>query len=434
MKKTLTVVLSILTAISFALCVNADSLNRTVISNNDFEVIISNDKSAKITSFQQNVTVINIPESIEGYDITEFPGMELSSSCVTKIVFGDNIATVSSLAFSSEVKPEIPICSLRLNEGLKTISSYSDITNREDGLYYQNRIPKLIKYLVLPESLKTIEKSGLYTTNYENIVIQSNIETEDYSITRNCSDEENYKLFNPVVSTNVFLSSGVSIPVNSFNMVSYSDVVNPEDHPDININRYLTINTKPYFPNQFEEAGYTVKEYTDEWWKDIKEIQSVEVSGEGVTLKKDSKGKGTVTELGWSPSNDPAQYLSREYELSAKPGDSFTLKSSFAPADAFDDRTFFVSLNEDVATVDTESGKVTVLKEGTATIRCVAASGVFSDCFIYSGSAAQTQAKTQAKSDSLKAKTPLIVISCSCAAVLAAGVVVFTVKKKRRKV
>ena len=189
MKKTLTVVLSILTAISFALCVNADSLNRTVISNNDFEVIISNDKPAKITSFQQNVTVINIPESIEGYDITEFPGMELSSPCVTKIVFGDNIATVSSLAFSSEIKPEIPICSLRLNEGLKTISNYSDITNREDGLYYQNRIPKLIKYLVLPESLKTIEKSGLYTTNYENIVIQSNIETEDYSITRNCSDE-----------------------------------------------------------------------------------------------------------------------------------------------------------------------------------------------------------------------------------------------------
>ncbi|MBQ4243270.1 MAG: hypothetical protein II702_00015, partial [Clostridia bacterium] len=73
-------------------------------------------------------------------------------------------------------------------------------------------------------------------------------------------------------------------------------------------------------------------------------------------------------------------------------------------------------------------------KEGAATIRCVAASGVFSDCFIYSGSAAQTQAKTQAKSDSLKAKTPLIIISCSCAAVLAAGVVILTVKKKRRKV
>ena len=39
------------------------------------------------------------------------------------------------------------------------------------------------------------------------------------------------------------------------------------------------------FTNDTPE-GYTVREYTGEWWKNIKEIQSVELTGKGLAEKK----------------------------------------------------------------------------------------------------------------------------------------------------
>ncbi len=386
-------------------------------------------------SLETRLTVLNIPESIDGQKVTGIRRCISNSNCLTKINFPKSIKSVSqAFPFYSISEFSLPLCNIGFNNGVTLFDTWAFSHSIVDNRY---EVKNQFKVLVFPESVNRIKRSGFQLTDADNIVVYSNPITSPESMRdlKNLYrdlDKENCK---PV---NIYFT-GNATNLNQWTF-DYTFLVpgNEDPYSHIETAPYpkLTIYKKPGAEGfeKFEEAGYTVKEYTDEWWKDIKEIQSVEISGEGVTLKKYSKGKGTVTELGWSPSNDPAQYLSREYELSAKPGDSFTLKSSFAPADAFDDRTFFVSLNEDVATVDTESGKVTVLKEGTATIRCVAASGVFSDCFIYSGSVAQTQAKTQAKSDSLKAKTPLIIISCSCAAVLVAGVVLLTIKKKRRKV
>ena len=384
MKKIITSALSVLIIITVSICVFADSVDRTILSNGDYSLILHDNAPVKLISNQTNATVLNIPESIEGCEITDFTGVELSSPCVTKIIFGKNTENISSLAVWSDKKSKVPVCSLLFNEGLKKISSQSDITNREDGLYYPNRISKLIKLLILPESLEIIEKNGLFTTNYENIVIQSRIDADDYSVTRCCHDEENYTLFNPITSTEVYLSQNSSISVSAFNTISYFDTLNSEDNPHINLNNYLKFNLTDADSERgkFEEAGYTVREYTDEWWKNIKEIQSVELTGKGIAESKNSSAKGTVTNLGWSASNDPLQYLSHEYELKMKPGDSVTLQASFAPANAFDNRLFFVSLNEDIATVDIESGEIKAVKSGVATIRCVAASGVYSDCAV----------------------------------------------------
>ena len=416
LKNIITAALSVLIILTVSTCVFADSADRMVISNGDYNLILHGDTPVKLVSNQAHATVLNIPESIEGYEITEFTGVELSSPCVTKIVFGKNIERVSSLAVWSADKSEVPVCSLLFNEGLKNISADSDITNREDGLYYPNRIPKLIKLLILPESLEKIEKNGLYTTNYENIVIQSRIDANDYSVTRCCHDEENYTLFKPITSTDVYLSQNSSISVSAFNTISYFDTVNPEDNPHINTNNYLKFNLtdSDSESGKYEEAGYTVREYTGEWWKNIKEIQSVELTGKGLAEKKSPEAKGTVTNLGWSASNDPAQYLSREYELKMKPGESITLQTSFSPADAFDNRLFFVSLNEDIAAIDIESGEIKALKSGEATIRCVAASGVYSDCVI-------TVSDTGGSSIIEKIKNnPVVAAVCSGAAAVAA--------------
>ncbi len=428
---------------------SADSMKIVSSADGTYKYIIDEETGELlyVGSNEADITILNIPESIDGKKVSGIEGCELNTGCLVKINYPPTAETVySELPFLlSKKKANVPLCNINLSKGFQIggdshpyynylLTYYFGLNSPLPRNYDVHYIKTELLLLIVPDSITKINIRAIELPDAKNIVIQGNPDAFSKPIDSLSpyDDEYNTKVF--------FANDSTKFDSTAFNIFILDGAVNDlyiqEPYGHEITNPHVAIYKKPGAEGfeKFEEAGYTVKEYTDEWWKDIKEIQSVEISGKGVTEKKNSQAKGTVTELGWSPSNDPAQYLSREYELSAKPGDSITLKSSFAPADAFDDRTFFVSLNEDVATVDTESGKVTVLKEGTATIRCVAASGVFSDCFIYSGSVAQTQAKTQAKSDSLKAKTPLIIISCSCAAILAAGVVVFTVKKKRRKV
>ena len=239
--------------------------------------------------------------------------------------------------------------------------------------------------MVFPESVNRIKQSGFQLTDADNIVVYSNPITSPESMRdlKNLYrdlDKENCK---PV---NIYFT-GNATNLNQWTF-DYTFLVpgneDPYSHIETAPYTKLTIYKKPGAEGfeKFEEAGYTVREYTDEWWKNIKEIQSVELTGKGIAESKNSSAKGTVTNLGWSASNDPLQYLSHEYELKMKPGESVTLQASFAPANAFDNRLFFVSLNEDIATVDIESGEIKAVKSGVATIRCVAASGVYSDCAV----------------------------------------------------
>ena len=98
------------------------------------------------------------------------------------------------------------------------------------------------------------------------------------------------------------------------------------------------------------------------------------------------------------------------YEIS----ESTKLQASFAPSDAFDDRMFFVSLNEDVATVDMNSGEVKAIKDGEATVCCVAASGVYSDCHITVGSSGSLPVIEKIKNNPV-----IVTVSSGVAAVVA---------------
>lgn len=373
----------------FNLFCSAETGDKLISADGKYSYYANEDGIWFSDSTESGITVLNIPEKIDGKTVTGIRRCTVNSNCVVKVNMPASIKTVSqSFPLFSSLEQFIPLCNISFNNEITHFDTWAFSHARADKRY---EIKSQLKVVVFPELTEKIGFSGFNISEVENIVFQKDYFTQSASISDNIYYEKSES--DRAYSVNVYFVDKASNfsadtfdwldPIDDELAVYYREANKPypiKYHNNPNVTIYKKPGAEGF--EKFEEAGYTVKEYTDEWWKDIKEIQSVEISGEGVTEKKNSQAKGTVTELGWSPSNDPAQYLSREYELSAKPGDSITLKSSFAPADAFDDRTFFVSLNEDVATVDTESGKVTVLKEGTATIRCVAASGVYSDCAV----------------------------------------------------
>lgn len=334
-------------------------------------------------SLETGLTVLNIPESIDGQKVTGIRRCISNSNCLTKINFPKSIKSVSqTFPLYSISEFSLPLCNIGFNNGVTLFDTWAFSHSIVDNRY---EVKNQFKVLVFPESVNRIKQSGFQLTDADNIVVYSNPITSPESMRdlKNLYrdlDKENCK---PV---NVYFT-GNATNLNQWTF-DYTFLVpgNEDPYSHIETAPYpkLTIYKKPGAEGfeKFEEAGYTVREYTDEWWKNIKEIQSVELTGKGIAESKNSSAKGTVTNLGWSASNDPLQYLSHEYELKMKPDESVTLQASFAPANAFDNRLFFVSLNEDIATVDIESGEIKAVKSGVATIRCVAASGVYSDCAV----------------------------------------------------
>ena len=334
-------------------------------------------------SLETGLTVLNIPESIDGQKVTGIRRCISNSNCLTKINFPKSIKSVSqTFPLYSISEFSLPLCNIGFNNGVTLFDTWAFSHSIVDNRY---EVKNQFKVLVFPESVNRIKQSGFQLTDADNIVVYSNPITSPESMRdlKNLYrdlDKENCK---PV---NIYFT-GNATNLNQWTF-DYTFLVpgneDPYSHIETAPYTKLTIYKKPGAEGfeKFEEAGYTVREYTDEWWKNIKEIQSVELTGKGIAESKNSSAKGTVTNLGWSASNDPLQYLSHEYELKMKPGESVTLQASFAPANAFDNRLFFVSLNEDIATVDIESGEIKAVKSGVATIRCVAASGVYSDCAV----------------------------------------------------
>ena len=159
--------------------------------------------------------------------------------------------------------------------------------------------------------------------------------------------------------------------------------VGPLSHPSAKTTIYKKAGAQGFekfetndYPEEYDNCKLetmTVKTYEDEWWKDIKEVESVTITADNII--EDASLKNTL-------SSDEKKYVSNTYSLNTNGFGNITLKANASPSDAFDSRVFYVSLNDEVATVDRETGKVKIVGDGSATIRCVSASGVFSDCVI----------------------------------------------------
>ena len=338
-------------------------------------------------SLENDITVLEIPDEIDGYKILGIKSIQLSSDSITAIKFGKNVenAFQYSLNIHAESQNPLPVCTLEINDGFRYFSRNAGVA---DPLL-QGAVPVACKTVIMPESLEYIGENGFPLSLAQQLVIQSNLTAPAQAMTvQNLTDE----------AREVYFSKSVkNVSPSAFD---YSERNDPTDenapilYPfnDVSIYGKSAEELRRFYGDEYKQAltendfgwsqapkkalpeGYTVKEYTEEWWHGLAEIEEVTMTAEGMSEKTEQVGNGL--------SDSARKYLSHEYEKSVKSGEKFTVSSAFAPSDAYDDRTFFVSMDETVATVDTETGEVTALKKGTARIRCVAASGVFSDCIL----------------------------------------------------
>ena len=360
-------------------------------------------------SFETDITVLEIPEEIDGNTLTSVSSASCDSPSLVRIKYPDSVKEIGRNGLDSGAmdlyKEPIPICMLDINEGVESISAHasgsmeasSDFANNNDDVlvYYDNTMS--VKTLILPSTLKHIGMNGIARGYCENIIFQSNPKTEINSVTYMDGEyyREKYKTSDPLSDINYyFTGDATNLSEFTFNYTPYwaeaFELPCPYTFPSKGVTIYKKYDAQGFekFLEFYEEEylteivvadameipEYTVKEYTEEWWHDLAEIEEVTMTAEGMSEKTEQVGNGL--------SDSARKYLSHEYEKSVKSGEKFTVSSAFAPSDAYDDRTFFVSMDETVATVDTETGEVTALKKGTARIRCVAASGVFSDCIL----------------------------------------------------
>ena len=335
-----------------------------------------------VRSFEDDITVVEIPEEIDGYPVVSISfGGTLSPSAV-RIKYANTIKYVCMYALGTTDKA-IPICMIDMNEGLESIGKWST----DEG-----SVPLNCKALIFPSTLEYIGEDSVCRGFCENIVFQSNPVTKMNAVTV----ADGPYAYDPDISYEkeinfYFTGDATNLSPFTFNYQIFNDLrdlPSPDTFPTAGVTIYKKPNAQGFekfldssheeyitdFTYDWEIPEYTVKEYTEEWWHDLAEIETVTMTAEGMSEITKNKGKGL--------SDAAKKYLSHEYEKSVKSGETFTVSSSFAPADAYDNRTFFVSMNEDVATVDIETGEVKALKKGTARIRCVAASGVFADCVL----------------------------------------------------
>ncbi len=412
-------------------------------------------------SYEQGLSVLEVPEKIDGYPVKEFNNVYPASKTITKIVMEKNIEVLtiglSPIEQTGEPCTAIPLCNVKINDGAKYIL-YDNLTTSEGLLGYDpvTHIKNSVKLLIIPESVEEI--NCLYSYNYENIVLEAEPIMDSTTIVRDDHGEMFEYVEAPTVPCNIYYPADLTnTDPDAFKYdISREPVDTDPGATSVTClldNDMVHLYKKPGAKGfeKFEEAGYTVKEYTDEWWKDIKEIESVNLSGKGLTENEAVTQRLSESELKW---------MDKEYSLKMNSGEKVKLSSTFAPADAFDDRMFFVSLDEDIVKVDVDSGEVTALKKGAATVRCVAASGVFSDVVVYVDGAtaadlpdnstpattAATAANTTAPADTTKStpkttktsepakgsKVNPIYIAVPAAAVVILASTVVLIKKKKK--
>ena len=406
-----------------------DGLYRYVIDDENGEAYF-------YASLAEDITVLNIPDEIDGHPITGIHRFAISSECLTRINFGKNIKAVfkNGLDIFTRKSDAIPLCTINFNEGLEFFSKHSKFQIFQSDYY----IDQAYKVMIFPKSLEYIADSSLYRDHIDNIVFQSNPKTGMNAISVNDrEDYENSNTENVDYPTNVYFTGDAtnSSPF-TFNYEPYNaehDLWGPLTFPSPNVTIFhkpgakgfdqFKVNTYEEYITEYSQnwkvPSYTVKEYTDEWWKNIKEIETVTLSAQNLDMKS---------------------------------GEKQTLAMDFAPQDAYDNRVFFVSLNTDVADVDMNTGAITAKSTGTATVRAVAASGVYADCVVkvngggnatesttdktaVSGTSTEVSGQTNKNPDNTTFMTKLsenrILVSVAAVVVLGAAVVIITIRKRK---
>ncbi len=334
-------------------------------------VIDSEGKAYFRSSHEEDITVLRIPDEIDGHPIVGIYDMYINSPCVTKIVYSSGIKTVCSWGLVPTGNIDsVPLCSIVLNEGLERISRYGG-----DARGASETKKTECPFLILPKSLSYIGEYGIDPKNYKNIVFQSDPVTVPHSVSILDDEWEG--------ESSVYLTdSAKQMDPECFYFMFRGFLPDFVEYwPDDRVHVYGNGDSYP-FP---------VEKYSENFWENIKETEKVTLDKSDVQLKA---------------------------------GKSAEINASIYPTDAYDGRVFYVSLDEETASVDSE-GKITALKDGTATIRAVAASGAYADCTV-------TVGNPVIQSPEKPINKTVILVSAVAVSAVVLIIIIITVSKKRK--
>ena len=336
-------------------------------------VIDSEGKAYFRSSHEEDITVLYIPDEIDGHPIVGIYDMYINSPCVTKIVYSSGIKTVCTCGLApTSYSDSVPLCSIVLNEGLERISK-----NANSERYSSNLKKTECPFLILPKSLSYIGEYGISARNYKNIVFQSDPVTVQCSVSALGEDWDG--------ECSVYLTdSAKQMDPGCFYYVWRRDL------PDF---IYYFPDDRVHVYGNGDSYPFPVEKYTENFWESIKETEKV-------TLDKS--------------------------EVQLKAGKSAEINASIYPTDAYDGRVFYVSLDEETASVDSE-GKITALKDGTATIRAVAASGAYADCTVTVGTPVIQPPEKPIN------KTVILVSAVAVSAIALTAIMIIVSKKRNKK-
>ena len=347
-----------------------------------------------VASTQKNITVLKIPDEIDGKKVTGVWSLYTASPAVSRVEYGKNVKVIKGFGYQNDAglhtryRPEmtyehnsqtcIPLMSAIFNEGLEIIEHNVAAAGYKEGDSF--------KLMVFPSTLKNLKSRALDGISVDNIIFQSdaelsyNIAYSSYATSYSFPKRSIYFTGN-CLNANPFAFNYAPWINDGFNERECPYTFPPDNvtiykkTDALGFEKFETTDYEEYTTQDFqiEPPEFEVKTYDNEWWNNIKEVKAITLSAAGIT--EDSSLKAGL-------SAEEKDYVSNTYTVTTDGSDNITFNATTSPSDAYDSRVYYVSLNENVAKVDKETGKVNIVGDGTATIRCVSASGVFSDCVV----------------------------------------------------
>lgn len=317
-------------------------------------------------SFEKNITVLNIPEEIDGHRIVGvIDGKAESRYTLAEVNYSKYIKDIyrGGMTFSL-----LPSCRINLNEGLETIhrDAYHIQEYGFDEYYCNyNYYYESLDQLVFPSTLKEIKAHAIYP-NVRRLVFQS-----DPVIDMTCNETDlELPLWSGVVPSYqkeiYFTGDAENADVNSFAVMfnGYSDGY----YNGGLANYFFKIYHKPGakgFEKFEEDSRLEVKEYTHEFWKD--NVSCVQVT----SINADN----TVISLSFPDEGEGEKILDKRNYLEA----------TASPENATDQRVWFFLLEPQKVLLRMD-GRVgayesdyDILDGKTVTVRAVASNGVYTD-------------------------------------------------------
>lgn len=206
-----------------------------------------------VGSLEENITVLNIPDEIDNHKVVATIAGGKNINSITEVNYGKNIREVfgGGLSFSC-----LPTCKINLNEGLEVIY--------EHALWDVSPYDIVYDRIVFPTTLKKIETYGI-GHNVKQIVFQSDPEI---NIMANSDTTGSRFLYEE--KEVYFTGNALNVSADAFDIwwdgVPHGDPYEEGTQIPGNFTIYHKHGAKGF--EKFAEHGYTVKEYTHEFWND----------------------------------------------------------------------------------------------------------------------------------------------------------------------